>query len=566
MKLRNQVLMIGLAGAIVSACVGAVGLFSADQLVDTFNSSKDMNIASQSSQAAAALHGAIRGDVQRAMLGAIGRDPAQIEEAARALTENIEKLDAAIATLDNVKLSKEAKEVVLKTIPAAKAYTASASRVIDLTKADTAAAAAIPEFQKLYGELAKQMNLQVAAIAKDEEAFASESKKLISASRVLVVLALIASTVTLVGAALWVARTMSSPMAEAVKVSQRLAEGDLTAEISPNGNFETTQLLTAMSEMQSSFESIVRSVKANADMVASASAEIAQGNHDLSSRTEIQASSLEQTAASMEELNSTVHQNAQSAHQGNQLARNASSVAAKGGEIVGQVVATMKGINESSKKIADIIGVIDGIAFQTNILALNAAVEAARAGEQGRGFAVVASEVRSLAGRSAEAAKEIKSLINASVERVERGSALVDQAGATMTEVVQSVAKVSEIMAEISGASSEQSNGVAQIGEAIKHMDEATQQNAALVEEMAASASSLKSQAQELVGAVAVFKVKDPIDQASTDTYRPGPRTLRLSPQIEGKKNKTSLRLNVALPKTSIGKEANSDQADWTTF
>jgi methyl-accepting chemotaxis protein len=239
--------------------------------------------------------------------------------------------------------------------------------------------------------------------------------------------------------------------------------------------------------------------------VATASAQIAQGNNDLSARTEQQASALEQTAASMEELSSTVRQNADNARQGNQLAQNASTVAVRGGEVVGQVVDTMKGINDASRKIADIIGVIDGIAFQTNILALNAAVEAARAGEQGRGFAVVASEVRSLAGRSAEAAKEIKGLISDSVQRVEQGTVLVDQAGTTMAEVVAAIRRVTDIMGEISAASTEQSQGVAQVGEAVTQMDQATQQNAALVEESAAAAESLKAQAQQLVQAVAVL-------------------------------------------------------------
>jgi methyl-accepting chemotaxis protein len=241
--------------------------------------------------------------------------------------------------------------------------------------------------------------------------------------------------------------------------------------------------------------------------VATASAEIAQGNNDLSARTESQASALEQTSAAMEQLGATVVQNADSAAQANQLARNASSVAVQGGQVVGQVVETMKGINDSSRKIADIISVIDGIAFQTNILALNAAVEAARAGEQGRGFAVVASEVRSLAGRSAEAAKEIKGLIIDSVRRVEQGSALVDRAGVTMTEVVNAIKRVTDLVGEISSASKEQSIGVAQVGEAITQMDQATQQNAALVEEMAAAASSLKSQASDLVGTVELFKL-----------------------------------------------------------
>ena len=241
--------------------------------------------------------------------------------------------------------------------------------------------------------------------------------------------------------------------------------------------------------------------------MAIASAEIAQGNHDLSSRTEHQASALEETASSMEDLNAKVRQNALSAGHANQLALNASTVAVQGGDVVSQVVQTMKGINDASRKIGDIISVIDGIAFQTNILALNAAVEAARAGEQGRGFAVVASEVRSLAGRSAEAAKEIKQLIGTSVQRVEQGSALVDQAGHTMTEVVAAIRKVTDIVGEISAASSDQSAGVSQIGEAVNEMDQVTQQNAALVEEMAAAASSLQSQASALVRVVAVFQI-----------------------------------------------------------
>ncbi len=292
----------------------------------------------------------------------------------------------------------------------------------------------------------------------------------------------------------------------ATEVARAVAQGDLRMPIAVQAG-DTTSLIAQLKIMQESLVDVVNTVRQGSDGVATASAEISQGNHDLSSRTESQASALEQTAASMEELNSTVQQNAENARQANQLALSASTVAVRGGEVVAQVVTTMKGINESSKKIADIIGVIDGIAFQTNILALNAAVEAARAGEQGRGFAVVASEVRNLAGRSAEAAKEIKSLISTSVERVEEGSLLVDKAGATMTEVVTAIRRATDIMGEISAASSEQSAGVAQVGEAVSQMDHATQQNAALVEQMAAAASSMKMQAQDLVAAVAVFRL-----------------------------------------------------------
>ncbi|TXT38635.1 MAG: methyl-accepting chemotaxis protein I serine sensor receptor [Comamonadaceae bacterium] len=290
----------------------------------------------------------------------------------------------------------------------------------------------------------------------------------------------------------------------ASNVAREIAAGNLAVEMQLRAG-DNSSLLATMKDMRDSLAKVVAQVREGSESVATASMQISQGNNDLSGRTEEQASALEQTAASMEQLSATVKQNADNARQANQLAQSASTVAVQGGDVVAQVVSTMKGINDSSKRIADIIQVIDGIAFQTNILALNAAVEAARAGEQGRGFAVVATEVRSLAGRSAEAAKEIKNLIGASVERVEQGSTLVNQAGATMTEVVTSIRRVTDLMGEISAASTEQSAGVTQVGEAVMQMDQVTQQNAALVEESAAAADSLKTQAQQLVRAVSVF-------------------------------------------------------------
>ena len=326
--------------------------------------------------------------------------------------------------------------------------------------------------------------------------------------------------------------SVQGPVDACSREVKRIADGDLSPRDQPPSRRTDSmgELDRSVTALRANLVRIVGDVRSNAESVATASQQIAQGNQDLSQRTEQQASALQETAASMEELSTTVRQNADNAKQANQLALNASDVAIKGGEVVGQVVDTMKGINDSSKKIADIISVIDGIAFQTNILALNAAVEAARAGEQGRGFAVVASEVRSLAGRSAEAAKEIKALINASVARVDQGSLLVDQAGATMSELVTSIRRVTDIMGEISAASIEQSSGVAQVGEAITQMDQATQQNAALVEESAAAAESLKGQAQELVRVVAVFKLGSQAVANATVTRAPMPAS---APAIE---------------------------------
>jgi methyl-accepting chemotaxis protein len=314
--------------------------------------------------------------------------------------------------------------------------------------------------------------------------------------------------VTLAGLiGLWLIRAISNPLNEAVRIARSVAEGDLSQHIDINSRDETGQLLAALKLMNESLAHTVGQVRVGTETMGVASREIAQGNADLSARTESQASSLEETASSMEELTSTVKQNAENARQANQLVVSASDVAMRGGNVVGQVVETMGSIKESSRKIVDIIGVIDGIAFQTNILALNAAVEAARAGEQGRGFAVVAAEVRNLAQRSAGAAKEIKQLISDSVEKVDTGSRLVDEAGKTMDEIVTSVKHVADIMNEITAASQEQSAGIEQVNQAISQMDEMTQQNAALVEQAAAAAGSMQQQASTLSQAVSVFKL-----------------------------------------------------------
>ncbi len=324
-----------------------------------------------------------------------------------------------------------------------------------------------------------------------------------------------------------ITRSITQPLRDAHRIAEALAEGDLTQNVAVRTGDELGQLLAALDHTMTQLKGILGRVRQSTDTIATASGEIAAGNADLSQRTEEQASSLEETASSMEELSSTVKQNAENAKQANRLAIGASSVAVRGGEVVGEVVGTMSSINESSKKIVDIIGVIDGIAFQTNILALNAAVEAARAGEQGRGFAVVASEVRNLAQRSAAAAKEIKALIGDSVDKVAAGTKLVDAAGKTMDEIVAAVKRVTAIMAEITAASQEQSAGIEQINQAVTQMDEVTQQNAALVEEAAAAAENLDEQAQQLTQAVSVFKLSEmaaaPAREAVRAEKKPAP-------------------------------------------
>ncbi|MDO8250497.1 MAG: methyl-accepting chemotaxis protein, partial [Rhodoferax sp.] len=346
-------------------------------------------------------------------------------------------------------------------------------------------------------------------------------------SNMAVIWGLLAATTILLGIGLYtlVRRTVSTPLGELTVAVTAVAHGDLTQVFHTDRQDEIGALVNEVEGMRQRYMQALSQVRASVDSIGTASAEIASGNQDLSVRTEQTASNLQRTASSLEQLTGTVKQSADAARQANQLAASAAEVAARGGAVVGEVVTTMNDINQSSKKIADIISVIDGIAFQTNILALNAAVEAARAGEQGRGFAVVASEVRSLAQRSAEAAKEIKILIGASVERVESGSRLVQNAGNTMNEIVGSVKRVGDIIGEITAAAAEQSDGIGQVNAAVNQLDQMTQQNAALVEQSAAAAESLRDQAQRLAQAVSVFKLTDAGTTSSTSSLPPPSRT-----------------------------------------
>ncbi|MDO9095590.1 MAG: methyl-accepting chemotaxis protein [Rubrivivax sp.] len=372
--------------------------------------------------------------------------------------------------------------------------------------ADISDGAASMAYDELLGALTKiaEFNFQSGHAAANAAKASYDQAKLAVGG--LLVTALLVGTAMAVLLTRGIVGQLGGEPHTAVALARAVAAGDLSSTILVKPG-DTTSLMASLLAMQTGLADAVRQVREGSESVATASSQIADGNQDLSGRTEQQASALQETAATMDQLGTTVRNNADNARQANQLAQGAASVASKGGNVVGQVVQTMKGINDSSRKIADIISVIDGIAFQTNILALNAAVEAARAGEQGRGFAVVASEVRSLAQRSAAAAREIKTLISASVERVEQGTTLVDQAGHTMAEIVAAIGRVSDIVSEISSASVEQSSGVTQVCNAVSQMDQATQQNAALVEESAAAADSLRQQANQLVQAVAVFRL-----------------------------------------------------------
>ena len=420
-------------------------------------------------------------------------------------------------------------------------------------------------FSQVAESTGKLMTLQLENAAQAQQAEKSSFE--LARYWLLGTLALVVLFAAVVGIAM--TRAITAPVATAVELAQAVAAGRLGMVVKNQRRDEMGLLLNALEDMRRQLSAVVQDVRGNAHGVAQASNEIAQGNADLSARTESQASALEETAASMEQLGSTVRQNADNAQTANQMAKNASDVAGRGGDVVAQVVDTMKGINDSSRQIADIIGVIDSIAFQTNILALNAAVEAARAGEQGRGFAVVAGEVRTLAQRSAEAAKEIKQLIHASVERVEQGSQLVDKAGATMAEIVAAIGRVTDIMGEISAASREQSQGVAQVGEAVTQMDQTTQQNAALVEQSAAAADSLQRQAKALVDSVAIFQLgnqaqsfataalKNRVEPVAKAGMSAGPRAAALVDQGPGKDAPASVK---------TARPALTNDQDWEQF
>jgi methyl-accepting chemotaxis protein len=429
----------------------------------------------------------------------------RIQGARNRISETMDQFDKIISTEKGKKLLNEMKIVRTSYIGLTNRFL----KLVDEGKREDATKMLFNEIRPVQQAYFDSLNTFEAFLIDLMNKSAAEAEESYKSAR-MIMLALTAGGVFIAGLiAFLTTRSITRPINEAVHIAETVASGDLTAQIEVNSKDETGQLMQALKHMNDSLIKIVGEVRTGTHTIATASAQIAAGNQDLSSRTEEQASSLEETASSMEELTSTVKQNADNARQANQLAITASGVAVKGGNVVSQVVTTMDAINTSSKKIVDIISVIDGIAFQTNILALNAAVEAARAGEQGRGFAVVATEVRSLAQRSASAAREIKGLIDDSVSKVGEGSRLVGEAGTTMDEVVTSIQRVTDIMSEITAASQEQSAGIEQVNQAVAQMDTVTQQNAALVEEAAAAAESLQDQAKNLVQVVGVFRTGD---------------------------------------------------------
>jgi methyl-accepting chemotaxis protein len=490
--------------------ITVIGLWRLDDIADTTQDMVDQPIATE--RLISDWYANVQGSVRRTTAIAKSNDPSLVTffadetaESAKLSTELQSKIEPLMDLPEEKALFAQigqarktfvtARETIAKLKAAGK--TDEVNQVFDTTF--------LPSAKEYSASMRQLVALQRGE--SDKQALSVHAIKL--SSRTMLIAIGVAALLFGIACAWWLTVGITKPLSKAVFAARKVAEGDLTYQIEVSSTDETGQLLQSLKEMTTNLAGIVAEVRNGTDTIGTASSQIAAGNMDLSGRTELQASSLEETASSMEELTATVKQNTENALQANQMAASASAIASQGGEMVAKVVNTMSSINDSSKKIVDIISVIDGIAFQTNILALNAAVEAARAGEQGRGFAVVASEVRNLAQRSAAAAKEIKTLIGDSVDKVDAGTRLVDQAGTTMGEIVTSVKRVADIMAEITAASREQSAGIEQVNQAVGQMDQVTQQNAALVEEAAAAAQSLLDQARSLSETVSVFKITD---------------------------------------------------------
>ena len=573
-SIKQRLLGTALLSLVFVGIVSATGYWGASRLTGAMADIVLIASAQRNEMQADTMRIAMHGDVLAALQA--GADKTDSEKKANAKNSIIRDTEDHSAIFrenilknSTLPLNQDIKDILKKAQPAIDMYIKTANSVVQLAFEDVAAAnARLPEYINTFRILAGTMvalgDLMDETMKESQNAGLARSVTISNTITVTMVAALFSIFVI----SLLLIRSITRPLVRAVKLANTVASGDLTSKIEIKSTDETGLMMQALKDMNDSLYDIVGNVRTSVDTIATATKEIAAGNTDLSQRTEEQASALQETASSMEELTSTVKQNAENAKQANQLAKGASDIAVKGGDVVGKVVVTMGSINESSRKIVDIISVIEGIAFQTNILALNAAVEAARAGEQGRGFAVVASEVRSLAQRSAAAAKEIKALIGDSVGKVEIGTKLVDEAGKTMDEVVTAVKRVTDIMAEITAASMEQSSGIEQVNKAITKMDEVTQQNAAVVEQAAAAAESLEEEAQNLAEAVSIFKLGDAVADE--------PQQIRVSlsrhaePPSRPAISHATTRDKTAPPKKQAGKfkapQENSADEDWQEF
>jgi methyl-accepting chemotaxis protein len=510
LTIKRRLLLSNLVTLAFVSLVGVVGYYAVHVLDVSMDAISANSAAMKDQLQADQAHDALRADVLAAQLAGARNDPAEIKEVRQDTAEHIALFRKLIKEMDAATADDEVRQAMQKVRPDVDVYLKRAEEMVGLWLSDQAAAQAkFPAFMESFRVLEKSMAALSDLIEKNSEASKEVGDTAVVRSRYEIIgFALLGMAVTLVLGQM-LSRSIMRPLDEAVGFAASVAHGDLSRHIAVEDDdvTETGALKRALRDMNVSLHRIVSEVRSGTDAIALASGEIAAGNLDLSARTEAQASSLEETASSMEQMTSAVRQNSSNAGEANTLASSAAGVAVKGGSVMTQVVETMGAINASSQKIVDIIAVIEGIAFQTNILALNAAVEAARAGEQGRGFAVVASEVRSLAQRSDTAAKEIKQLIDASVAQVGTGSVLVGQAGGTMEDIVASISRVNAIVAEIATASREQETGIEQVNQAIGTIDSATQQNAALVEQAAAAAGALQEQAARLAQAVKVFEL-----------------------------------------------------------